>query len=53
MKIFKIEISETEENKKRSKPQLMDMTIWRPRKSKKFSSPKDYTRKQKHKISYE
>ena len=44
-----IEFSEEENRKKQFKPALMDMTVFRPRKSKVFKSKKDYTRKPKHK----
>lgn len=53
MKPITIKLSEKEIAKKRAKPELMDMTIWRPRKSKVFGSLKDYTRKQKHKKDWE
>ena len=47
--VFTIEINEV----KRSKPEYMDMMVYRPRKAGKFKSVKDYTRKPKHKKSYE
>ena len=47
--IFTIEI----EKKKNPVPNYMDMMIFRPRRSKKFKSAKEYTRKQKHKKSYD
>lgn len=40
-------------NSKRPQPEYMDMVIYRPRKAGKFKSAKDYTRKTKHKKSYE
>lgn len=47
--IFTIKI----DNTKRPIPTYMDMVINRPRKANKFKSAKDYTRKPKHKKSYE
>lgn len=46
---FTITLSEA----KRPQPEYMDMVIHRPRKAGKFKSAKDYTRKTKHKKSYE
>ena len=46
---FTIKIEET----KRPVPAYMDMVIHRPRKAGKFKSVKDYTRKTKHRKSYE
>ena len=46
---FTIKIEET----KRPVPAYMDMVIHRPRKAGKFKSAKDYTRKTKHRKSYE
>lgn len=46
---FTIKIEET----KRPVPAYMDMVIHRPRKAGKFKSAKDYTRKPKHRKSYE
>ena len=43
----------TVDNNKRPKPEYMDMTIYHPRKAGKFKSNKDYTRKTKHKKSYD
>lgn len=43
--LFTIKIDDS----KRPQPEYMDMVINRPRKASKFKSPKDYTRKQKHK----
>ena len=47
--IFTIEV----EPNKNPVPNYMDMMIFRPRRSKKFKSAKEYTRKQKHKKSYD
>lgn len=47
--IFTIKIDDN----KRSIPAYMDMVINRPRKAGKFKSAKDYTRKTKHRKSYE
>lgn len=47
--VFTIKVEET----KRPVPAYMDMVITRPRKAGKFKSAKDYTRKPKHKKSYE
>lgn len=44
-----IELSEKDIHKRRYKPSLMDMNVVHPRKSKVFSSPKDYKRNPKHK----
>lgn len=41
------------DNSKRPQPEYMDMVIHRPRKAGKFKSAKDYTRKPKHRKSYE
>lgn len=46
---FTITLSEV----KRPQPEYMDMVIHRPRKAGKFKSAKDYTRKPKHRKSYE
>lgn len=46
---FTIKIEEI----KRPVPAYMDMVIHRPRKAGKFKSAKDYTRKPKHRKSYE